>query len=394
MLIGIANAIKLRDDAIPNLLSVALVSRRIYMIAMPLIYKSIRIDISEYTYSSSYASSRECINRPVSTLVVRLAAGPSVRAMVRSIHVFSRTVVHPNTLALLQSMVPNLSQLESFSWDVDGSFPAAFLEPLRQRWPKSHLHIRTNFYKCNIAKDWISLKLEPHMLCSLQVCMPDGAFRGGEKRALAAKKNLFWVLKNCPGLQSLTTYPQEGYNAGSSGLWYDMKLEDPLPQLSDLSVTDKTFETEDLVYWGAKGGWLRLERLTICNHRLLDGLHGCEESLRSINLINAGEGYEDSLLQICSRTTMLTELKVRDLPVQFPLSALEICGPSLKSLAIHFSGGRASHWDSMQQISLHRLLSAQRCCPGLTNLAVNLLWPPNCWARFPPCSPNSSRADQ
>ena len=391
---GIANAIKLRDDTISSLLSVALVSRRIYMIAMPLIYKSIRIDISEHTYSSSYTRSRECINRPVSTLVVRPSAGPSVRAMVRSIHVFSRTVVHPDTLALLQSMVPNLSQLESLSWDVEGSFPAAFLEPLRQRWPKSHLHIRTDFYKCHITKDWISLKLAPHMLCSLQVCMPNAAFRGGEKRALAAKKNLFWVLRNCPGLRSLTTYPQESYNAGLLGIWYDVKLEDPLPQLSDLSVTDKTFETEDLVYWGAKGGWLRLERLTICNHRLLDGLHGCEESLRSINLINAGEGYEDSLLQICSRTTMLTELKLRDVLVQFPLPALEICGPSLKSLAIHFSSGRASHWDCMQQISLHRLLCAQRCCPGLTDLAVNLLWPPDCWARFPPYSPNSSRADQ
>ena len=335
---------KLRDDALSNLLSVALVSRRIYMIAMPLIYNSIRIDISECTFSWSPTNHVfDYIHCPVSTLVVRLSARPSLRAMVRNIHIFSRNAVHPGTLALLQSMVPKLSQLESLSWDVDEVFPAAFLEPLRQRWPKIHLHIRTDFDKCNITKDWKSLKLAPQMLRSLQVCMPNGGFRGGETRALAAKKHLFWVLKNCPGLQSLTTYHQEGCDVGSLGLWYDVKLEDPLPQLSDFSFTDKTFETEDLAFWGAKGGWLRLERLTVCNHRLLDGLHGCEESLRSINLISAGEGYKDSLLQMCSRTTMLTELKVRDMPVQFPLSALEICGPSLKSLAIHFSGSNVHH---------------------------------------------------
>lgn len=190
MLIGIANATKLRDDTISSLLSVALVSRRIYMIAMPLIYKSIRIDISGYTYSSSHTDGRQCIERPVSTLVVRLSAGPSVRAMVRSTDVFSRTAIHPETLARLQSMVPSLSQLESLSWDVDGSFPAAFLEPLRQRWPKSHLHIRTDFYDCNIAKDWISRKLAPHMLCFLQVpSSPSMEKRGRNQAALCPCQN-------------------------------------------------------------------------------------------------------------------------------------------------------------------------------------------------------------
>lgn len=191
-----------------------------------------------------------------------------------------------------------------------------------------------------------------------------------------AKRKLFWVLKNSPGLQSLTTdAPQEHIEKRGHGplaSWHDVKLGFPLPQLLELSIADKTFEIDDLSTWGAKEGWTKLKKITLCDSRLLCGLHGCEQSLRSIHLIDAKEGYESALVVMCSRTMRLTELEIQTEISRLPFSALEICGASLITLAVHPHKESAEGCLSVQDTPLDFLQATQRYCPAVTSLAINL----------------------
>ncbi|KAL9136201.1 MAG: hypothetical protein Q9175_002590 [Cornicularia normoerica] len=210
------------------------------------LFQGIRIDISGYNLSYTRTVVRRSTKRPLSKVIARLFAGPTVRALVRKIHVFGRGGVHPGALRLLLSWIPEFIQLTSFSWDGDGSFPTTMLDSLGHHWSKGHLHTRTSFSKWHITDNWSVLKLAPNMLRSLQVCMPNSPYDRVGKEARMAKRKLFWVLKNSPGLQSLTTYaPQEHIEKrghGPSASWHDVKLGFPLPQLLELSIADKPFE--------------------------------------------------------------------------------------------------------------------------------------------------------
>ena len=387
MVIGITDVIKLRDDALPDLLPAALVSRHFYIIAMPLIYQNITIEISEWSYSQAY---KRYVKRPPSAFVTQLSTGPTVRALVRNIHAFGRMGVHPDTLELLQSWLPHLSHLVSFSWDVDGFFPTALLECLGRRWPSSALHMRTIMPSCNIRKEWKILKVAPNMLRSLQVNMPKSGERSGNKEAFMAKKRLFWALSHCIGLRSLTTYytrdsarNHHQYRLGlseRSGSWQDVKLECPMPKLFELSIADKTIDVLALV---AKGGLTKLKKSTLWDHRLLHSFLGHEQSLRSINLVDARPGYESALAKMCSHTMNLTELKIRTENSRLPFSVLEICGHSLNTKAVHPHKDRGDYQGAMQDISLDFLRAIQCLCPKLTDLASNLRWPPDSPASHP-----------
>ena len=382
---GIANSIKLREYGLWYLLSAALVSRHLYMLVMPLIYDTICIDASEYTYIYSQAEDTKRIKQPLHTLITRLSAGPSVRALVRNIQVSSSGRAHPDILKLLLSWLPELSQLVSFSWDNDCPFPTPLLKGLARHWPSTRLHMRTSISKCNISRDWKVLRLAPRMIRTLQVCMPNDASQSGQKKWRVAKEKLLQVLNNCPGLQSLTTYGYNGYRernsfrrrgpSGLSGLWHDAKLQYPLPQLLELSIADRTFEVDDLLAWGANEGWAKLRKITLWDHRLLHGCRGCENSLQSINLIEMDDEYEDTLAKVCSRTTRLTELNIRTVIRRLPLSALEVCGHSLRAFAIHPHIDVGGRWTRATDVPVGFLEAIQRHCPELTSLAITLRRP-------------------
>lgn len=183
---------------------IALVSRRLYMVTMPLIYQSVHIHLSEYPRSPS------CYLTESHKLIARLSAGPSVRALIKNIHVSGPSALDPDDLDLLHSWLPQLSQLVSIYWNVDGPCPTTLLNVIGKHWPGIHLHIRTDISYCDkddIKQQRRFLKLAPNMLRSLQICMPRDEYSEGG----VAKKMLFWALKNCPGLQSLTTYISRGF---------------------------------------------------------------------------------------------------------------------------------------------------------------------------------------
>ena len=366
-----ANALKLRNDAPSNLLPTAQVTRQMYMILMPLIYECIRLDISWFTYSHHpYLASQESITLPLDTLVVQLSTSTSVRAFVRQIRVCKRGVAHPGALDLLLSWLPEFSQLDSLTWDDDCQIPRSVLKAFSQHWPRAHLHMRTIFPVDKISMDWQIFRQAPNMLRSLQICMPSVPTNYFGSVDLEAKRKLFWVLNSCPGLQCLSTY---GDLDSSSilqdepiGSWHKVKFGGPLPQLLELSIADRTFSVSDLLQWGREDGWINLKKITLWESGLLSGLRGCEQSLRSIQLIGTKEGYEKDLAEICSRTWRLTELKINTSHSRYPTSTLAICGASLVTLAVH---GR-----SMQVATapLDFLQLIQRHCTLLINLTLDI----------------------
>lgn len=339
---------------------------------MPLIYECIRIDISKYPYTRRSLATQKSIILPLDTLVARLSASPSVRAFVRQIRVFKRGVAHPDALDLLLSWIPEFSQLISFTWDDVCQIPITVLNTFGQHWPGAHLHLRTTFPLGKISTDWQVFKQAPNMLRSLQIHMPHVAADPYGSINLEAKRKLFWVLNSCPGLQYLSTYNVlDSYKDGPTGSWHEVKFGGPLPQLSELSITDRTFSVSDLLQWGRKDGWKHLKKITLWESGLLSGLRGCERSLRSIRLIGAKEGYESDLAEICSRTWRLTELKINTHRSGFPISTLAICGASLVTLAV-LVNRPTGHPTQVQNASLDFLKVIQRNCPLLVNLALDI----------------------
>ena len=362
-----ANTLKLRNDALSNLLPTAQVTRQLYMILMPLIYECVQLDISWYNFTQKSST------LPLDTLIVRLSASPSVRALVRQIRVFKRGMAHPDALDLLLSWLPEFSQLDSLTWDDDRQIPRTLLNTFGQHWPRAHLLMRTMYPIGKISTEWQIFRQAPNVLRSLQICMPSNPTNDDGSVNPEAKEQLFWILNSCPGLQCLSTYGDHGSSSilqdEPIGPWHKVKFGGPLPHLLELSIADRTFSVSDLLQWGREEGWINLKKITLWDSGLLYGLRGCEQSLRSIQLIGTKEGYENDLAEICSRTRRLTELKINTHHFEYPTSTLAICGASLVTLAVH------PPTDRLTQIAtapLDFLKFIQRYCPLLVNLALDI----------------------
>ena len=346
-------------------------NHQFYTTLIPLIYECIRFDISRYTftYRQSLAPKKSSI-APLDTLVARLSASPSVRAFVRHIRVFKRGVAHPDALDIFLSWLPEFSQLNSLTWDDDCQIPRTVLNTFSQYWPRAHLHMRTMCPVGKISTDWQIFRQAPNMLRSLQIRMPVNHHGSVESEA---KRKLFWVLNSCPGLQCLSTYDTQDFSRSLQdqpiGSWHEVKFGGPLPQLLELSITDRTFSISDLLQWGREDGWIKLRKITLLESSLLSGLRGCEQSLRSIQLVDTQEGYENDLGKICSRTQRLIELKINTLNTGYPISTLAICGASLVTLVVRFP---ISHPMQVTIAPLEFLEAIQRHCPLLANLTVDV----------------------
>ena len=369
-----ANALKLRNDAPSDFLLTAQVTRQFYMILMPLIYEYIRFDISRYNFTyRQYLAPQKSRILPLDTLVARLSESPSVRAFVRQIRVFKRGVAHPDALDLLLSWIPEFNQLNSLTWDDDCQVPMTVLNTFSQHWPRAHLHIRAMSPVGKISTDWQIFRQAPNMLRSLQICMPSVPANHYGSVDLEAKRKLFWVLKSCPGLQCLSTYDTQdlwrSLQGEPIGSWHRVKFGGPLPRLLELSIADRTFSASDLLQWGREDGWINLRKITLWESSLLSGLRGCEQSLRSIQLIDTKEGYENDLAKICAHTRGLTELKINTHRLGYPISTLATCGASLVTLAVRHPIG---HRTQVSTAPLEFLKAIQRHCPLLVNLALDI----------------------
>ena len=154
------------------------------------------------------------------------------------------------------------------------------------------------------------------------------------------KKAFLWGFKKCPNIKSLSVHMRNpGFGIDGQGeqkQWLGFKHDDTLPQLSEMSITSRVFGPRDMQVWGEKGGWTRLQRVTLRDPLYLHYLQGYEKSLRSIHIINPSSEVEEPLSGICQRVVRLDTLAISGREfVAFPLGALKACGNPLKLLDVH-----------------------------------------------------------
>ena len=347
------------------------------MLVIPLLYRNITIDIGKRD-----ASRKEHVQE---TLVERLLNGPTVCAFVKELRVVGRkgyNGIWDDSFEPLPSLLPRLTRLEVVRWEVKAFLPEAsfelLLENASNKRLRLHLDVGVAFELENMRTCDTFLVHASHALCSLRIWIPYCYYRTTETRDM--KSRIFNTLKHCPNLRSFAIYGNSSMDHATDGVRLAVEPGDTLPPLQELSIigdsTITIFQREDLEIWGANGGWSNLQRVTFRDHQLLDGIHGCQDTLDSINLTHVSEGFEQSLGRICSRVDNLRELRVGGERSCVPIAALQRCGHSLKSLVVLRSLVLRGHnfygVDQVNEVGLEGLQLIQDHCPLVSSMALSI----------------------
>lgn len=342
------------------------------MLVIPLIYRSVTIDIS------NEGSVRE--ENVYETLVQRLLAGPSVCVLVKELSVVKQGAYvnpHLRNSELLASLIPRLVRLEVFRWEIKDSFPEGLDQSLLWKASDSrfrlHLDIGFKYEVDDLRIHHKFLGQACHTLSTLRIYIPSGYYAPTDNRRV--KSRLFSALKDCTNLRILSIYGHDRRIRSINGPWLVVEPGESLPSLRDLSVTDNsdTLRREDLEIWGANGRWSNLQKVTFRDPQLLDGIHGCEKTLISINLLEVSESFQTPLTDICSRLDHLRELRVGGKHLCIPVLALKKCGHSLKSLVMR---GHDEYCQELaNKVPLESLQLVHDYCPVLSKMDMSIDWP-------------------
>ena len=356
---------QLHEDNPLNLVPLTLVCRQFYMLVIPLLYRSVTIDICQRD-----SSRKEQVHE---TLVERLLNEPTVCAFVRELRVTNRKGYNSNwhdSSEPLASLLPRLTRVEVVRWEIKASLSEASFELLLKNASSKrlrlHLDVEAAFDLRNMRTFDKFLVHASHALYSLRIWVPHGYGK--------IKSRIFDTLKHCPNLRSFAIYDDWSSDNATDGVRLAVEPGDTLPLLQELSIEGERvpFRREDLEVWGANAGWSNLERVTLSDHQLLDGIHGCQDTLKSINLADISEGFRQSLRRICSRVDNLRELRLGGLPC-VPIAALQRCGHSLKSLelrSINFHGENQGNGVGLEGLQL-----IQDHCPLVSSMALTIAQP-------------------
>ena len=339
------------------------------MLVVPLLYRNVTLDISKRD-----SSRREHVHQ---TLAERLLNEPKVCAFVKELRVVNHkryNSIWDDSSELLLGLLPRLILLEVVRWEVKTFLPeAAFellLENASSKRLRLHLDLGAGFKLENLTKCDKLLVHASHALCSLHIWFPSWYHSATHAREI--KSRIFNTIRHCPNLRSFAVYGDGSLEHATDVVRLAVEPGDTLPLLQELSLIGNTpiFQREDLEIWGANGGWSNLQRVTFRDHQLLDGIHGCQDTLDSIVLTNVSEGFEQSLGRICSRVDNLRELKMGGERSCVPIAALQRSGHSLRSLVIL----RFNYWDVNQVdvVGLEGLQLIQHHCPLVSSMALSI----------------------
>ena len=347
------------------------------MLVIPLLYRNVTLDISKRN-----SSRREHVHK---TLVERLLNGPTVCAFVKELRVVNRksyNSIWDDSCEPLASLLPRLTRLEMVRWEVKAFLPEASFELLLENASSKRLHLHLDIGAAvaleNLRTCDNLLVHASHALRSLRIRVPYDYYRVTKTREI--KSRIFNTLKHCPNLRSFAIYGNSSKSHATIGVRLALDPGDTLLLLQELSIIGDNdcaiFKREDLDIWGANGGWSNLQRVTFRDHQLLDGIHGCQDTLDSINLTHVSEGFEQSLERICSRVDHLRELRVGGKRSCVPIAALQRCGHSLKSIVILMPGvsqGRNFYGENqVDVVGPESLRLIQDHCPLVSSMALTI----------------------
>ena len=360
---------QLYEDNPLSLVPLTLVCRDFHMLVIPLLYRNVTLDISKGD------PCRE--DNVYERLVERFLREPALCASVKELRVVnpkSYNSIWDDSPEPLASLLPRLTRLELVRWEVKSFLPEAAFEPLLKdassKQLRLHLDIGAAFEFENSKTCDQILVHASHALSSLRIWLPYNYYRAINTREI--KSRIVNTLKHCPNLRIFAVYNNRSVEHATGEMRLAVEPGDTLPLLQELSIIGDSaiFQREDLEIWGAKGGWSNLQRVTFRDHKLLDGIHGCQDTLDSIDLTHVSDGFEHFLGRICSRVNNLRELRVGGELSCVPIAALQRCGHSLKSLVIlrfNFPGV-----DQVDVVGLEGLQSIQDHCPLVSSMVVSI----------------------
>ena len=362
---------QLYEDNPLSVVPLTLVCRYFYMLVIPLLYRNVTLDISKRDPSRG--------ENVYEKLVERFLHGPTLCASVKELRVVnpkSYNSIWDDSPKPLASLLPRLTRLEVVRWEVKSFLPEAALELLLKNASSKklrlHLDIGAAFEFENSKTCDQILVHASHALSSLRIWLPYNYYREINTREI--KSRIFNTLKRCPNLRIFAVYSNRPVEHALGGMRLVVEPGDTLPLLQELSIIADSdcaiFQWEDLEIWGANGRWSNLQRVTFREHQLLDGIHGCQDTLDSIDLTHVSDGFEHFLGRICSRVNNLREVRVSGERSCVPIAALQRCGHSLKSLVILRPDVHGA--DQVDVVGLDGLRLIQCLCPLVSCMVLSI----------------------
>ena len=330
------------------LLSAASASKKLYVLAVPLIYR--RVCLSDRKGASV-------------CLVRRLAKdGSRLPLLVRELVVQDGKWLKEVSLESMTKVISRAKCLETLRWLGSFNIPQPILQALEESCP------RTKLVACVEMGEHINLSSAN--LHSLICRIP---YRPNEKRT--ARLCLFRIIRSCPSLRRLTItkqkpgcvryafQPHEGLN---------VQPDDRLPQLEELSeeLPDPTFLIEDIIKWGDKGGWANLQSLMIAGAITLQAFSGRVPRLQSLQASVSWSDLEQHKSAF-SRLGPLQTLVLRGWDLHLPCDILTAYSNTLTDLAIlRLEPHHPSH--QSPGITVAELQQLNEACPRLQRLQIDL----------------------
>ncbi|KAF2656031.1 hypothetical protein K491DRAFT_778302 [Lophiostoma macrostomum CBS 122681] len=235
-----------------DLLMVSRVCRRLYLEAVPWIYRHVKIDFSMRSHIR---------------LLSRLAqGGTEIPRYIRMVRILPTNEWDTQELANLYTFFSKLTHLEELLWNNVASIPPFLLAILCVKLPKARLNLQASALGTLPLFRGFDNHLAMHQLTRFSLFRLDLTVS-----LLEFKIHLVNLIVGSPALSTFDiVIDSMEASADCPNLTYSM-LRRKLPQLKRLrlSAPEPIFRPEELALWGLQAGWDELKYLTL----------GCESEL-------------------------------------------------------------------------------------------------------------------
>ncbi|OCL01270.1 hypothetical protein AOQ84DRAFT_393803 [Glonium stellatum] len=379
-----------RDDDRLTLDAVSKVSRRLYQISVPWLYRRV---IILFTARSHRA------------LLLRLLKdGSKLLSFIRELRIKRYLRSASEQQGQILELLHRLKRLESFWWDDYCDMPDVFLNFLHEKWPNARIIIDAE-QVCPVRVKY-SLNRNSAFVWPSSYCLHTFIFRAARQYEFdrSFKLNLFRTIKRSPNLKILQIWdfvsgPFGNLDDMSSELKNDCNLttgvaeheakSEDLPRLEELTLAGRIlplFTQNELNVWGSNDGWAKLKRLMLKPSDCLPAFLGRVPSLEVLDcssyLSKAIEDYTDPtrLEKPKPLLGVLRELEYQGFGITFPIEVLQHVSRTLISLKMHnmdtfvHQNGSTEPADAQYR----DVITLNDTCPWLETLAVDM-WRERVW---------------
>lgn len=380
-----------RDSDRPTLEAFSKVSRHLYQLSVPWLYRRLVILFTTKSH------------RPL--LLRLLKDGSKLPSFIRELRIKQYLRSSSEQQCQLLELLHRLGRLESFWWDDYCDMPEVFLNFLHEKWPNARIVVDAQ-QVCPIRVKY-SLNCNSAFVWPSSHCLHTFVFRAVRKYEFdhRFKQNLFQTIKRSPNLKILQIWDfvsglfsylddmssELGYPGDlAAGVRERGAMSEGLPQLEELTLAGlilPLFTHNELNVWGSTGGWEKLKRLKLKPSDFLPAFLGRVPSLEVLDCSSylsraiedythpAGQGKPIALLGA------LRELEYQGPGITFPIKVLQHVSRTLVSFKMHNPDSFVHRNGSTEpaDIQFRDILVLNDTCPRLETLAVDMwreaVWP-------------------